>query len=381
MAQRRTARKAQPAGRRRTGTAAKRKPARARAAKRKPARRAGAAGSRSTAQAAAPLRLSGPKVPRYRDLKRPDATGLPLAWGLWGPGDQLGTINNITPEVVQAAAREVQRGVRFNLDLPLHVPFGLCKPGAHATRGAPVPTLHARERPPNLMVRDDKIDEFYLQCSSQWDGLTHMGDMQHGFYNGVQPAQVTHGEGSRNGIEHLAEFGIATRGVLIDVVRDFAAMGKPWDPMAQQVATAADLEACLKRHKVALRQGDVLLVRMGWVAAFRAAKTLDERDALVRVWKFSGVSGGEDMWEFLWDHRVAAIATDTVTVEVWPMTPGAPAMHWAIARLGLTIGEMFDFEALAADCARDGRTTSLFTSSPLNLRGGVGSPPNALAIK
>jgi kynurenine formamidase len=349
----------------------------------KAARAAGKAvrSAKPAARAAAALRPSGPKVPRYKDLKRPDSTGLPLAWGLWAPGDQLGTINNITPAVVTAARSEIQRGVRFNLDLPLHIPYGLCKPGAHATRRDPVPTLHARERPPNLWVRDDKLDDFYLQCSSQWDGLTHMGDSTHGFYNGVQPANVTHGETSRNGIEHLAEFGIATRCVLVDIVRDFAALGKKWDPMAEQVVTAADLEASLKRHKVALRQGDVLLVRMGWIAAFRAAPDVEARDALLRAWKYSGVSGGEDMWEFLWDHRVAAIATDTVTVEVWPMRPGQPAMHWAIARLGITIGEMFDLDALAADCAKDGRYTAFFTSSPLNLRGGVGSPPNALAVK
>jgi kynurenine formamidase len=231
------------------------------------------------------------------------------------------------------------------------------------------------------MVRDDKLDDFYLQGSSQWDGLTHMGDLQHGFYNGVKPEQVTHGEGSRNGIEHLAEFGVASRCVLVDVVREFAAMGRSWDPMAQQVVTAHDLESCLKRHRVALRQGDVLLVRMGWLGAFLAARTLEERDGLMRGWKFSGLSGGQDMWEFLWDQRVAAVATDTVTVEVWPMTPGQPALHWAIARLGLTIGEMFDLEALAEDCARDGRYTGFFTSSPLNLRGGVGSPPNALVVK
>jgi kynurenine formamidase len=348
-------------------------------AARRPAAKKGRAVSAGRSMTA--VKSSGPKVPRYKDLPRPDDSGLPLAWGLWAPGDQLGTINNIIPAITAAAAKEIKRGVRFNLDLPLHIPYGLCKPEAHATRRAPIPTLHARERPPNLWVRDDKLDEFYLQCSSQWDGLTHMGDSRHGFYNGVQPEHVTHGEASRNGIEHLAEFGIATRCVLVDVVRDFAAQRKPWDPMAEQVVTAADLEASLKRHKVALRQGDVLLVRMGWNAAFKAAPDVDTRDGLLRAWKYSGISGGEDMWEFLWDHRVAAIATDTVTVEVWPMRQGQPAMHWAIARLGITIGEMFELDALAEDCAKDGRYTAFLTSSPLNLRGGVGSPPNAIAIK
>jgi kynurenine formamidase len=376
MAKGRLKKTARPAARRAAPRKAVKTKAKPKARAAKPAARA------ATVRTAAPaFRPSGPQVPRYKDLKRPDATGLPLAWGLWAPGDQLGTINNITPAVVTAARPEIQRGVRFNLNLPLHIPYGLCKPGAHATRRDPIPTMHTRERPPNLWVRDDKLDDFYLQCSSQWDGLTHMGDNQHGFYNGVQPGQVTHGEGSRNGIEHLAEFGIATRCVLVDVVRDFAAQGRPWDPMAEQAVSAADLEASLKWHKVALRQGDVLLVRMGWVAAFRAAPDVEARDAMLRAWKYSGISGGEDMWEFLWDHRVAAIATDTVAVEVWPMRPGQAAMHWAIPRLGITIGELFDLDALAADCAKDGRYTAFFTSSPLNLRGGVGSPPNAIAIK
>ena len=49
--------------------------------------------------------------------------------------------------------------------------------------------------------------------------------------------------------------------------------------------------------------------------------------------------------------------------------------------LGLPLGEMWNLEALAADCAADGRYECLFTSAPLNLPNGVASPPNALAIK
>ncbi|HEX7929231.1 MAG TPA: cyclase family protein [bacterium] len=319
--------------------------------------------------------------PAYKDLKRPDDTGLPLSWGTWGPKDQLGTLNNITPELVVQACQSVKRGQRFNLDLPLHEPYGVIKPGAHASRRAPTPTLYKRSRPPHLMVRDDKLDEFFLQCSSQWDGLTHMGDLRHGFYNGVQDDQVHQGEGTRNGIEHVAEFGLMARGVLIDLVRYYAATGKKWDPMTQQVASAADVAACLKHQGLTLQPGDVLCVRMGWLQKFRAAKSVEERDALFSGWKYSGLSGEEDMWEFVWNNRVAALATDTVTVEVWPIPDGRPSMHLSIARLGLTIGEMFDFEALADDCAKDKRYTFLFTSKPLNVRGGVGSPPNAMAAK
>ena len=49
--------------------------------------------------------------------------------------------------------------------------------------------------------------------------------------------------------------------------------------------------------------------------------------------------------------------------------------------MGLTLGEMFDLEALAEDCATDGAWTFLFTAPPLPVTGGVGSPINPLAVK
>ena len=320
------------------------------------------------------------EYPRYADLLRPDDTGLPLSWGIWGDDDQLGTLNHITPETTVAAARCVERGVRFNLDLPLHLPYALLAEGKLMNRGAPEHTLEKLDFR-TLYVHDDKLDGLYLQGSTQWDGLTHMGDPRHGFYNGVSAEQVTQREGTRNGIEHLAEFGVVSRGVLADIPRYYARKGRDWDIMAQQVVTAEDLAACLADQQSELEPGDVLMLRLGWVEAFRGAPDMEARDALLRPWKFSGLSGQEDMWEFLWDRRVAALASDSVTVEVWPIEPPRPSLHLSIARLGLTIGEMFDFEALAADCSEQGDYLAMFTSSPLNLRGGVGSPPNAMAIR
>jgi len=317
--------------------------------------------------------------PKYAELKRPDATGLPLSWGVWGAEDQVGTLNHITPERVAAAARLVKRGVRFNLDLPLHVPHGIIKPKAHYRRGAPVPTLFERNDA-DSWGRDDKLDGFFLQASSQWDGLTHYGTPGR-FYNDTAPEHVTHGENSRLGIDRVAQFGLAGRGVLADIPRYFAKVGRDWDPMAQQVVSPADLEACLGDAGVSLEPGDILMVRMGWVGALLGEPELEKRDRLFRAATYSGLSGQEDMWEYLWNRQVAAVATDTVTVEVWPRAVDGCSMHLAIARLGLTIGEMFDFEALAADSAATGEYLALFTSSPLNLRGGVGSPPNAMVLR
>lgn len=318
--------------------------------------------------------------PRYDQLDRPDETGLPLAWGLWGADDEIGTLNHLTDAVVRESATQVKSGRRFNLNLPLHVPFGVMTPGVHKAR-IPYVAKMFEYNDGERIARDDKLNDFFLQCSTQWDGLTHIGDPRHGFYNGVQPAQVTHAEGSRNGIDKVAARGIVGRGVLVDLVRYFATIKRPWHPTGQDIATAEDLTACLAHQKITLKPGDILLVRMGWVQEFLSAADQSARDAMFRPLQYSGLSGEEDMWRFIWDHRLAAIASDNVALELFPLRKGRPSLHLAIARLGITIGELFDLDALASDSAETGRYDSLFVSSPLNLRGGVGSPANALALR
>lgn len=319
--------------------------------------------------------------PRFADLPCPDDSGFPLAWGVWGPDDQVGTLNHITEARVQAAAGLIQRGARFHLDLPLHVPYGVCSPGGHRRRTAPEHTiLTIQVVPGSLPGRDDRLDSFFPQGSSQWDSLTHIGDPRHGFYNGVQPEQITGQEGTRNGIENMVRHGIATRAVLADLPRHFAATGRAWDPNGQTVVTPADVDACLAAQGLRVEPGDAVLLRTGWLEDFLAA-SVERRDEILKVRTFSGLSGAMDSWEWLWDGRVAAIVSDMPTTEVWPLADDRPSLHLAIARLGLTIGELFDLEALAADCATDGRYACFFTSSPLHVRGGVGSPPNAMAIK
>lgn len=321
-----------------------------------------------------------PNIPDYKDLPRPDSGGLPLAWGLWGPDDEIGTLNHLTPDVVRRSMGLVTRGERFNLNLPLHVPFGMMSRGVHRTRVPFTPTMFSYNDGERL-ARDDKLNDFFLQGSTQWDGLTHIGDPVHGFYNGVKAEQVTHEEGSRNGIDKVAAKGIVGRAVLLDLCRYFESVGRPWQSLGQDVATADDLEACLKYQKVTLEAGDILLIRMGWVRDFLYARDQDSRDHLFRPLTYSGLSGEEDMWRFIWDNRLAAVASDTVTLELFPLRKGRPSLHLAIPRLGITIGELFDLEALADDSVKTKNYTALFMSSPLNMRGGVGSPANALALR
>lgn len=320
------------------------------------------------------------EFPSYKSLPRPDASGLPLAWGIWGPDDEIGTLNHLTPDVVKRSMSLVQRGERFNLNLPLHIPFGVMSRGVHRTRVPFTPTMFTYNDGERL-ARDDKLNDFFLQGSTQWDGLTHIGDPVHGFYNGVTADQVTHEAGSRNGIDKVAAKGIVGRAVLVDLCRYFESIGRPWRPLGQDVASAADLEACLSWQNTTLERGDILLVRMGWVREFLSTATQEGRDLLFKPLTYSGLSGEEDMWEFIWDNRLSAVASDTVALELFPLRKGRPSLHLAIPRMGITIGELFDLEALAEDSAVTGNFTALFMSAPLNMRGGVGSPANALALR
>ncbi|PZR96138.1 MAG: hypothetical protein DI537_02570 [Stutzerimonas stutzeri] len=316
--------------------------------------------------------------PKFDELPR-DERGVPFARGVWGENDQIGMLNNIDSAATARGAELVRSGRRFNLNLPLHLPLGGFGCGAHKRRKAPSQTL-IKDDHSGLLIRDEKIDDFYTQGSTQWDGLTHVGDPAYGFYNGVSDAEVTQREGTRNGIEHYVRFGIATRGVVVNLPVLFAAQGREWSPLGRYEVSAAELEQCLTQAGVTLEPGDVLLIRTGWLEHF-LNQPQEGRERVFRERDHSGLAGDLAMWRFLWDNRVAAIACDNPAVEILPFVEGRPSLHLGIARLGLVLGELFDLEELAAESAETGRATCMFASMPLNLRGGVGSPANAMALR
>ena len=318
-------------------------------------------------------------LPAYRELTGGEGRPPRSSWGLWGEDDELGTLNLLTPEQARRGLACARHGRVFALNWELTLP----DPPFYG-RQAPV---HRIDRPlEGLPILDDVVDNFFTQSSSQWDALCHVGHPEHGFYNGRRDEDFTGGPGTRNGIDHVARKGIVGRGVLLDVARHRASTGRPIDGGTTVDLTVEDLEATRVAAGIEFEPGDVLLLRTGWMEWYEQADAATRRDlaenSLARL-KSPGVSGGEDMAEYLWDQHVAAVAADNPAFEAWPHALEVDRyLHFRLlGLLGIHIGEMWYLEQLAEDCSQDGVFEFLLTSAPLNLRGGAGSPPNALAIK
>lgn len=322
------------------------------------------------------------RLPSYDELPVGKDAPPGSSWGVWGEGDVFGALNLLTPERVVEAARLVRKGSVFPLNWDMELPdpplFG---------RSAFSHKVHWLAQD---LGHDDELDAWNTQSSSQWDGFRHIRTQEFGFYGGV--ADEDHG------VHHWARRGLVGRGVLLDVARYREAQGRPLAPDASDPIEIDDLTGTADAQGVELRTGDVLLIRTGWIAWYRGLDA-ERRRALAENFATPGIRPGVAMARFLWDRHVAAVAADNPALEVWPIaslvdrerigelmrdpvTRAEVFLHTSLLPLlGIPIGEMWDLDSLAEDCAADGVYEGLFSSAPLNLRSGVGTPPNALLVK
>ncbi len=338
-------------------------------------RKVGEVAARAT-RAVVEVVAPSPTIPGYDEL--PVRAGAPAgaAWGVFGDDDEVGTINLLTPERVIAAASSIRTGKVFALNLPINIPDPpLFTRGKHSHTVKIFPTAE--------FVLDDYLDNFYPQASSQWDALAHVKHPVHGAYNGIPDNQITGRGGMRLGIDNLARRGIAGRGVLADVARYYDRIGKTINFTKAESIPLEDVQATLEDEGVELQAGDILLIRIGWTKFYLSAS--DEIKAeLAKETVVPGIEGSDRTARWLWENHLAAVASDSPALEALPKPAGQEAefLHFhMLAFFGMPIGEMWNLEGLADECAADGDYDFFLTSAPLNIPGGVGSPPNALAIK
>ena len=293
-------------------------------------------------------------------------------WGRWGDDDEIGTLNFVTPQKRVRAAGLVKTGRNFDLGMPFDkdgpfLPGGFRVNPLHVMTFMPSDTAQA---PDGLITADDMV-VMGLQAATQWDSLAHVG-YDGRFYNDVPVGTVkTTGGATRNSFAKAVEH-LISRGVLLDIAR-LKGVGRLED---RYEITAADLSAAEERQGVRVESGDILLVRTGWYQWFlegdRAHFMGDE------------AGPGLDTCRWLHDREVAALALDNWACEIWPsQLPGAniPFHQVAIRDIGLTLGEMFNLEELAADCEADGASEFLFCAPGLKVTGSVGSPITPMALK
>jgi kynurenine formamidase len=278
----------------------------------------------------------------------------------FGPDDQTGATNRVTPAVTKAAAAEIQTGVVTSManDLVDGIPlFG--------TRFSKT-ILSSFAVTPGAEYGNNKLsymEDTYLSQShvgTHIDGLGHIG-IQDCYYNQTPMGKyVTQNYLKRLGLEHIKTF--ATRGVIIDAVKVFQAAGKLKANAACKtpcldagtLITEADLQAGLKMYNVTLREADAVFINTGWGDLFRQWPA---QNAAYNKGE-PGISGSAALW--LATQKVVAVGADTWAVEVIPgerEDVAFPVHKTLLTDNGIHIIENVRTDLISDIAAKSGRAT------------------------
>lgn len=305
------------------------------------------------------------------DAQAQPAAGNPIGEKFWpsefGPDDQRGAANRITPERVAQAAQLIKTGrvcqlgrlYEQGMPMPGKRHFSLTIPGLPT--GQPSGANH-------VIHNDELVSGEIGQVGTQFDGLGHIGIRLNGedlFYNGNKLREFGDTYGLKKlGVENAGSF--FTRGILLDVC---ALRGNDRLP-AGYVITPDELKTCLETAKIQLRSGDVVLVRTGHG----------------KLWMKDNAAYGEGepglglaAAKFLTEQKVALIGADTWGIECVPHENKEilfPVHQWNLTKNGVYHLENLDLEELSAAKVYE----FCFVFSPLRLKGATGSPGNPIAL-
>ena len=280
----------------------------------------------------------------------------------WGPKDERGAANRLTPAKVKEAASLIRTGKVYSLGrlyeqgMPL---FGT------RTFSMVTPTM-AREPGENQLTWNEEIVTAQIgQVGTQFDGLGHIG-IGDTYYNCFDAKEFVGRDGlKRLGVENVGP--IFTRGVLIDVAayKGVVRLEKGYE------ITSADLEGALKRQKVAIREGDVVILHTGWGSLWNI-----DNEAYN-----SGEPGiGLKAAQWLINQKIVMTGGDSWSVEVVPNPD--PKVAFPVHQLLLVRNGIYNLENLdTSDLARDQVYEFAFLFAPVPIKGASGSPGNPIAVR
>ena len=346
-------------------------------------------------------------APNPRWTRRPAGS----TWGDWGPEDELGRLNLLTPKKVLQGLAEVTEGRTFCLSLPLDYPGGTA---VNPRRPPPELRPTMRDGRPNMalplrcddptaldVVCDDQV-LLTLQYSTQWDSLAHVGqtfDVDGSgkpadvFYNGFRAGPdiagpiiyrdgaevantVPHGA-HRLGVENMAAACLQGRAVMIDLEAHYGRSGR--------IVGYEDLMSVLEQDKVVVEPGDFVCLRTGFAQMLLDMKKSPDMDVL-RATNCTLNGRDERLLQWVTETGLVALIADNFAVETAPSLPCSDAtcaklpLHaHCLFKLGVYLGEMWFLSDLADWLRARRRSRFLLTAPPLRLPGAVGSPVTPVA--
>ena len=302
----------------------------------------------------------------------------------FGPNDQTGATNRVTPAVTKAAAAEIQTGVVTSMANELVDGIPLFGTRFSKTVLTSFATLPGAEFGNNKL---SYMEDTYLSQShvgTHIDGIGHIG-VQDCYYNQTPMGKyVTQNYLKKFGIENIKTF--ATRGVIIDAVKVFQAAGKLKANAACKtpcldagtLITEADLQAGLKMYNVTLREADTVFINTGWGDLF---KQWPAQNAAYNKGE-PGISESAALW--LVSQKVVAVGADTWAVEVVPGERediAFPVHKTLITDNGIHIIENVRTDLISAAAASSGRATFFLSMTVPKAVGLTGTFVNIEAIQ
>jgi kynurenine formamidase len=287
-------------------------------------------------------------------------------WGRWGPDDERGALNYLTPERAAAATDLARDGRTVSLSRPLNTEREPDNPEPADHRM----TMLGDDGPSSglAFVKDYIGVDYHNDSHSHIDALCHVS-YDGRLYNG-RPADSVSAAGAAVETVEVLKDGLIGRGVLLDIPR---ARGVDWLEPGDSVLPS-DLEDAERREDVRVGEGDILLVRTGH------ATRLDE----LGPWDVGSSKAGlhPSCAVFLAERRIAALGCDSNSDTAPSITEGVgfPIHVLTLTAMGVHLLDYLHLRELAGACEEAGRWEFLFVAAPLRIAGGTGSPLNPIAV-
>ncbi len=292
-------------------------------------------------------------------------------WGRWGPDDQKGTLNLVTPEKTKRALGLVQEGVSVSCarDVTFTAALDTPIPPTHYMRGGG-DKYRPGEGPDRQSVSDYNGMVFHGHTIPHVDSLCHfMWDGK--MYNGASSTLVDSRDGAMSHDVTAAKQGILTRGVLVDAAR---LRGVEVIPRGDGVGLD-DVERAEQQCGFKIEEGDVLLMRTGQLGHRDRTEAVDVNVA--------GSAGPlPELLPLFKERGIAVMGTDTgndVAPNEYPRFSN-PVHQVGIVALGLWILDNAWLDDLSEACAARNRWEFLISINPLRMPTVTGSPVNPIAV-